>query len=81
MEKEYSYKYLQINRGKRVVFESSETPFGSVRPELSDMGMSSGLASELRTNFPVLSFSSACITDGAILIQDISKSKTAKFNI
>ncbi|MBI3984569.1 MAG: phosphoribosyltransferase [Candidatus Levybacteria bacterium] len=72
MKKEYSTKYLQINRKRGVIFDSSETPFTTIRPDLSDLGTSSGLAEQLRARFPALTFSQACIADGAVIIQDIS---------
>lgn len=72
MEKEYSQKYLQIQRGRGVIFNSPETPFSYVRPELSDLGISISLGEKIRTKFPMLNFSKACIVDGAIIIQDLS---------
>jgi phosphoribosylpyrophosphate synthetase len=77
MEKEYSQKYLQINRSKGVVFDSSEAPFTTVKPDLSDLGQSSSLAERLRDKFPMLNFSQACIVDGAVVIQDVSALKSA----
>lgn len=72
MEREYSQKYLQINRGKGVVYDAEETPFTYVKPECSDLGQNPGLRSKLIQNFPRLSFSGAYTIDGALIIQDIN---------
>lgn len=75
MKKEYSIKYLQINRNKGVVFDSSDTPFTTVRPDLSDLSENPRLRDSLRSRFPMLTFYQGCVVDGAILIQDISTSE------
>lgn len=71
MEKEYSQKYLQLNRDKRIVFEASELPFFWVAPELSDLGVSPRFEGELGQRYPNLLFMRGCVVDGAVLIQDL----------
>ena len=76
MEKEYSWKYLQINRGKKIVFNSDEVPFLKPTPELSGLGDSISVAEKFKTNWPAITFSKACLVDGAVLIQDITPDAT-----
>lgn len=72
MEKEYSRKYLQINRGRNIVFDSSEVPFLKPSAELSDLSNSISIVEKFKTNWPNLTFRKASLVDGAVLIQDIS---------
>ena len=76
MEKEYSWKYFQINRGKKIIFDSSEVPFLRPSPELSDLGDNVSVAEKFKTNWPAIKFSRACLVDGSILIQDIAPDST-----
>lgn len=71
MEREYSAKYLQLNRGKRIVFNAKELPFFRVRPDLSDLGQNSRVEQELTERYPKLRFNLACLVDGAVLINDL----------
>src|SRR3972149_10478048 len=71
MEKEYSWKYLQINRGKKIIFDSSEAPFLRPSPELSDLGENAYVAEKFKSSWPNIAFNRACLVDGAILIQDM----------
>lgn len=71
MEKEYSQKYLQLNRDKSIVFEARELPFFRVPPDLSDLGRSSTMEQELQQRYPNLIFRLGCIVDGAVLISDL----------
>lgn len=72
MEKEYSWKYLQINRGRNIVFDSQEIPFLKPSSELSDLGENVSVSEKFKTNWPAITFSRACLVDGAVLIQDIT---------
>lgn len=76
MEREYTQKYLQIARqnNKNVVFEAKETPFFSVKPELSSLAQNEFVKNQFESTFPLLSFEKACLADGAILIQDTTPS-------
>lgn len=71
MEREYSQKYLQLNRDKRIVFDARDLPFFRVRPDLSDLGISPKLEAKLQQDFPQLRFNRGCIVDGAVLIADV----------
>jgi len=71
MEREYSTKYLQLNRDKRIVFDARELPFFRVKPDLSDLGQNSRVEQELTERYPKLLFNLACVVDGAVLINDL----------
>lgn len=71
MERECSQKYLQLNRGKRIIFDAEDMPFFRVRPDLSDLGTSRVVEEELKTRYPNLRFFLGCVVDGAVLIQDL----------
>ena len=76
MEREYSWKYLQINRGKKIVFDSGEVPFLRPSPELSDLGENAYVAEKFKSSWPAVIFKRACLVDGAVLIQDITTDTT-----
>lgn len=71
MEREYSQKYLQLNRSKKIVFDTQELPFFRVASEFSDLESSPKVESELEQLYPNLLFYSGCVVDGAVLIQDL----------
>lgn len=71
MEKEYSWKYLQINRGKKIIFDATQMPFLKPSSGLSDLGENISIAERFKNNWPAITFSKACLVDGAVLIQDI----------
>ncbi len=73
MEKEYSIKYLQINRERRktVIFDSTDLPSYSVMPSLSDLAESDKVGQEFQNQYPDILFSRSCLADGAVIIQNI----------
>lgn len=71
MEREYSQKYLQLNRNKRIVFDAKELPWFHPRPDLTDLRISSSFRQKLEERYPCLQFQKPCIVDGAVLIQDL----------
>lgn len=72
MEKECSWKYLQINRGKKIIFDAAQIPFLKPPPHLSDLGESISVAERFKNSWPVIAFGKACLVDGTVLIQDIT---------
>ena len=76
MEKEYSWKYLQINRLRKVVFDADEMLFFKPTAEHSDLGENISISEKFKTNWPAITFSKACLVDGAVLIQDITPNGT-----
>lgn len=72
MNKEYSWKYFQVNRGKNIVFDSTEVPFLRPLPELSDLGENTSIAKKFNKSWPAITFNKTCLVDGAVLIQDIA---------
>ncbi|MFH1833291.1 MAG: hypothetical protein ABH816_04000 [Candidatus Levyibacteriota bacterium] len=71
MEREYSQKYLQINRGKSIIFDAEELPFFRVASDLSDLGRNSRVEKDFRDRYSNIDFALGCTVDGAVLIQDI----------
>ncbi len=71
MEKEYTQKYLQINRDKNVIFTGAEIPSLTVLPEFSELAESEGVAREFSNQYPAVFFKKACLADGGVVIQNI----------
>lgn len=76
--REYSQKYLQVNRGKVVVFDAKELPFFTVAPQFSELGENFPVGKEFGEKYPDISFAKSCLADGAILIQDIGSQITGQ---
>lgn len=71
MEPEYSQKYLQISRGRTVVFDTEEVPFFTVSSDLSDLSENPSVAKDFNQRYPRIVFDRACVVDGVVLIQDL----------
>lgn len=72
MKKECLWEYLQINRGRKFIFDADEVPFLKPAMDYSDLGESISVSEKFKTKWPSIAFSRACLADGAILIQDIT---------
>lgn len=76
MEKEYSWKYLQINRPRKIIFDADEVPFLKPKAEYSDLGENISVSEKFKTRWPAITFDKTCLVDGAVLIQDITSDNT-----
>lgn len=72
MKKEYLWEYLQINKGRKNIFDADEVPFLKPATEYFDLGESISVSEKFKTKWPAITFSRSCLVDGAILIQDIA---------
>lgn len=69
--REYSQKYLQLNRDRKIIFDPDETPFFPVAPRFSRLEKSTTVEAQLKEKYPDLKFIQGCLVDGAVLIADI----------
>lgn len=75
MERDF-WKYLQINRPKKIIFHADEVPFLKPAPEYSDLGENISVAERFKNSWPAIAFSKVCLVDGAVLIQDVTPDAT-----